>query len=71
MAVQEKEVIMTKDRQAYVETHINCPYVSQSVRLERELFHVWCFLASEGINEEALEYLRDHSDDPAPFELRT
>lgn len=62
---------MTKDRQEYKDPRINCPYVSQSVRLERELFHIWCFLASEGINEEALEYLRDHFNEPTPFELHT
>jgi hypothetical protein len=51
-------------------TNINCPYSVQAVRLQRVLFHIWCFLASEGISDEALEYLREHSKDPAPFEQR-
>lgn len=51
-------------------TNINCPYSAQAVRLQRALFHIWCFLASEGINNEAMEYLRDHFEDPVPFEQR-
>ena len=61
---------MVMERQTDLFTDIKCPYSAQTVRLQRVLFHIWCFLASEGINDEALEYLRDHSKDPAPFEQR-
>jgi hypothetical protein len=38
--------------------------------MQKELFHIWCFLSSEGLNEEAVEYLREHFNDPVPFYLQ-
>lgn len=38
-------------------------------RLCRELFFVWAFLAQEGLLDEALEFLKEHGNDPAPFDL--
>lgn len=34
----------------------------------RELFYIWWFLAQEGLLDEALEFVKDHRDGPAPFD---
>lgn len=36
--------------------------------LQRKLFHMWVFLAREGMEDDAEEYLKSHMDEPAPFE---
>ena len=43
--------------------------VNQHIRkLDRELFHLWAFLMSEGLYPEAIEYLEEHGDEEIPFE---
>lgn len=34
----------------------------------RKLFFLWEYLASEGLQDEAREYLLEHEDDDIPFE---
>jgi len=36
--------------------------------LQRRIFHLCMFLAREGLDDEAGEYLRTHMEEPAPFE---
>lgn len=36
--------------------------------LQRRIFHLCMFLAREGLDDEADEYLRTHMEEPAPFE---
>jgi len=36
-------------------------------RMEHDLFFLYVFLTSEGICDEACEYLQNHSEDPIPF----
>lgn len=36
-------------------------------KLERELFHTWAFIMSEGLYSEAKEYLEEHKDEELPF----
>ena len=36
--------------------------------LERDLFNLWTFVAREGLEEEAREYVDEHKDDETPFE---
>lgn len=36
-------------------------------RMEHDLFFLYVFLTSEGICDEACEYLENHSDDSIPF----
>ena len=37
-------------------------------KLQRELFYTWIFLSQEGIREEAEEFIKEHMDEPVPFE---
>jgi hypothetical protein len=37
-------------------------------RRDRELFHLWIFIANEGLQEEAREFLKENMDEPSPFE---
>ena len=37
-------------------------------RMDRELFHLWIFIANEGLQEEAKEFLKENMDRPSPFE---
>ncbi|MGX8686554.1 MAG: hypothetical protein ACSW8K_01965 [bacterium] len=37
-------------------------------RMQREIFYTWMFLSQEGIYEDAEEYVREHMDEPIPFE---
>lgn len=37
-------------------------------KIERELFHLWGFVGSEGLWEEACEYMVDHRGEETPFE---
>lgn len=37
-------------------------------KLQRELFHMWGFLAEEGLWEDALDYLESHRNNQSPFE---
>ncbi len=45
----------------------DCPdtYIT---KLHRELFYTWCFLAQEGLLDEASEFLKDHRNIPTPLE---
>ncbi len=36
--------------------------------LQRKLHYAWLYMAQEGIWEEAEEFIREHMDDPVPFE---
>ena len=36
-------------------------------KMEHDLFFLYVFLTSEGICDDALGYLENHSDDPVPF----
>ena len=36
--------------------------------LQRQLHYSWMFMAQEGIWEEAESFIREHMDEPAPFE---
>ena len=36
--------------------------------LQRKLFYIWMFLSQEGLEEDAEEYVKDHMDEPIPFE---
>lgn len=42
-------------------------YMDQRWR-NRELFYLWMFIANEGLQEEAREYLKENMDEPVPFE---
>ena len=37
-------------------------------RMQREIFYTWMFLSREGIYEDAEEFVREHMDEPIPFE---
>jgi hypothetical protein len=37
-------------------------------RRDRELFNLWIFIANEGLQEEAREFLKENMDEPSPFE---
>ena len=37
-------------------------------KLQRELFYTWIFLSQEGLREEAEEFIKEHMDEPVPFE---
>lgn len=53
-------------RSAYSQTP---PVVLKRIRtLKRELFYLWMFLSSEGLYEEAREYVEDNKDEEVPFE---
>ena len=55
---------------AEAEAKKNTPkIIEERVRhLERELFHLWCFVCREGLEEEAREYVDEHKDSAIPFE---
>lgn len=36
--------------------------------LQRKLFYIWTFLSQEGLEEDAEEYVKNHMDEPLPFE---
>lgn len=36
--------------------------------LQRKLFYIWMFLSQEGLEENAGEYVKNHMDEPIPFE---
>ena len=36
--------------------------------LQRKLFYIWMFLSQEGLEEDAGEYVKNHMDEPLPFE---
>ena len=36
--------------------------------LQRKLFYIWMFLSQEGLEEDAEEYVKNHMDEPTPFE---
>ena len=42
---------------------------SESIKMKREMYYLWEFLSTEGIQEEAREYLSEHMDQKSPFEL--
>ena len=57
---EEKELREAKDATpGPVNAHIR--------KLERELFHTWAFIMSEGLYSEAKEYLEEHKDEELPF----
>ena len=39
-----------------------------TTNMHRELFYAWCFLAQEGLLDEALEYMGEHMGIPTPLE---
>ena len=36
--------------------------------LQRKLFYIWMFLSQEGLEEDAEVYVKNHMDEPIPFE---
>ena len=62
-----------EERQAREEKeqlHRNTPQKSQEkIRmLQRKLHYLWMYLIEEGLWEEAEEYIKEHMDEPTPFE---
>ena len=39
-------------------------------RLEHDIFYLYVFLTSEGLDSEACEFLDSHEDDDIPFRFR-
>lgn len=37
--------------------------------LRRQLFYLWTFTIQQGLWEDALDFMDEHDDVPAPFEL--
>ena len=59
-----------KEKEAYLkELKAETPEpVNEHIRkLERELFHTWAFIMSEGLYSDAMEYLEEHKDEEIPF----
>ena len=44
---------------------LRSPYI---IRLQRELFYLWGFLAQEGLWEEANDFMDENRGRPTPFE---
>lgn len=43
--------------------------LDQFHKLQRESFYIWMFISSQGLWDEAHEFLEDNMDEPIPFEL--
>lgn len=43
------------------------PVIKKLQDLERSNFHLWSYIAQEGLWEEASECVNDHADDEVPF----
>ena len=67
--VDEPEEVR-KAREANEQLHRQTPEkAKETIRLlQRKICYMWMFLSQEGLWDEAEEYLKDHMDEPTPFE---
>lgn len=67
---QDEPEEQRRQREENQRIHAQAPEkAKEKIRLlQRKLFYIWMFLSQEGLEEDAEEYVKDHMDEPIPFE---